>query len=50
MLLKPGIRTFSRHYAIDVILHGHSEDALPMLFRHCDNERLEGTRSPKIVF
>ena len=44
------IENIARHYAIDVILHGHSEDALPMLFRHCDNERLEGTRSSKIGF
>ena len=44
------IENIARHYAIDVILHGHSEDALPMLFRHCDNERLEGSRSSKIGF
>ena len=44
------IENIARHYAIDVILHGHSEDALPMLFRHCDNERLEETRSSKIGF
>ena len=44
------IENIARHYAIDVILHGHCEDALPMLFRHCDNERLEGTRSSKIGF
>ena len=44
------IENIARHYTIDVILHGHSEDALPMLIRHCDNERLEGTRSTKIGF
>ena len=44
------IENIARHYAIDVILHGHSEDALPMLIRHCDNERLEGKRSTKIGF
>ncbi len=44
------IENIARHYAIDVILHGHSEDALPMLIRHCDNERLKGTRSSKIGF
>lgn len=44
------IENIARHYAIDVILHGHCEDELPMLFRHCDNERLEGTRSSKIGF
>jgi len=44
------IENIARHYAIDVILHGHNEDALPMLFRHCDNERLEGKRSSKIGF
>ena len=44
------IENIARHYAIDVILHGHSEDALPMLFRHCDNERLEMKRPTKIGF
>ena len=44
------IENIARHYAINVILHGHSEDALPMLIRHCDNERLEGRRSSKIGF
>jgi len=33
-----------------MILHGHSEDVLLMLMRHCDNERLEGKRSTKIGF
>jgi SpoVK/Ycf46/Vps4 family AAA+-type ATPase len=44
------IENIARHYAIDVILHGHCENALPILIRHCDNERLEGTRSTKIGF
>ena len=44
------IENIARHYAIDVILHGHCEDELPMLIRHCDNERLEGSRSSKIGF
>lgn len=44
------IENIARHYAINTILHGSSGDVLPMLIRHCDNERLEGTRSSKIGF
>ena len=44
------IENIARHYAIDVILHGQSEDVLPMLTRHCDNERLEVKRPTKIGF
>jgi SpoVK/Ycf46/Vps4 family AAA+-type ATPase len=35
------IENIARHYAIDNILHGQSEDVLSMLIRHCDNERLD---------
>ncbi|MBR6963010.1 MAG: AAA family ATPase [Prevotella sp.] len=44
------IENIARHYAISVILHGTSGDVLPMLIRHCDNERLDGARSSKIGF
>jgi SpoVK/Ycf46/Vps4 family AAA+-type ATPase len=44
------IENIARHYAISSILHGNSEDVLPMLIRHCDNERLEGTHPSKIGF
>ena len=44
------IENIARHYAIDIILHGQSEDVLPMLTRHCDNERLEMKRPTKIGF
>ena len=44
------IENIARHYAINVILHGSSGDVLPMLIRHCDNERLDGARSSKIGF
>ena len=44
------IENIARHYAIDTILHGQSEDALPMLIRHCDNERLDEKKTPKIGF
>jgi len=44
------IENIARHYAISSILHGNSEDVPPMLIRHCDNERLERTRSSKIGF
>jgi len=44
------IENIARHYAIDTILHGHSEDVLPMLISHCDNERLDDLRVRKIGF
>ena len=44
------IENIARHYAIDTILHGQSEDVLPMLIRHCDNERLDEKKTPKIGF
>ena len=44
------IENIARHYAIDTILHGPSDDALPMLIRHCDNERLDEKNSRKIGF
>ncbi len=44
------IENIARHYAINTILHGNSGDVLPMLIRHCDNERLDGARSSKIGF
>lgn len=44
------IENIARHYAIDIILHGQSEDVLPMLIRHCDNERLDGKDKRKIGF
>ena len=44
------IENIARHYAIDIILHGQSEDVLPMLIRHCDNERLDENNSRKIGF
>ena len=44
------IENIARHYAIDTILHGQSEDVLPMLIRHCDNERLDEKSVKKIGF
>ena len=44
------IENIARHYAIDTILHGQAEDVLPMLIRHCDNERLDETNVKKIGF
>ena len=44
------IENIARHYAIDTILHGHSEDVLPMLIRHCDNERLDQRDTHRIGF
>ena len=44
------IENIARHYAIDTILHGQSEDALPMLIRHCDNERLDEKNVKRIGF
>ncbi len=44
------IENIARHYTINTILHGQSEAPLPMLIRHCDNERLSTMRSTKIGF
>ena len=44
------IENIARHYAIDTILHGTSDDVLPMLIRHCDNERLDENNLRKIGF
>ena len=44
------IENIARHYAIDTILHGQAEDVLPMLIRHCDNERLDESNVKKIGF
>ena len=44
------IENIARHYAIDNILHGHNEDVLSMLIRHCDNERLDSKEKRPIGF
>ena len=44
------IENIARHYAIDTILHGQSEDVLSMLICHCDNERLDEKDKRKIGF
>jgi len=44
------IENIARHYAIDTILHGTSDDVLPMLIHHCDNERLDEKNMRKIGF
>ena len=44
------IENIARHYTIDNILHGRNEDVLPMLIRHCDNERLDEKKIRKIGF
>ena len=44
------IENIARHFAIDTILHGKSEDMLPMLIRHCDNERLDTPVNRRVGF
>ena len=44
------IENIARHYAIHNILHGKNEDVLSMLFRHCDNERLDEKSTRRIGF
>ena len=44
------IENIARHYAIDKILHGQSEDVRSMLIRHCDNERLDNNDQKRIGF
>ena len=44
------IENIARHYNIDCILHGTSDDALAMLIGHCDNERLDSAEQKRIGF
>lgn len=44
------IENIARHYAIDNILHGNSDDALPMLISHCDNEKIGEPKTSCIGF
>ena len=44
------IENIARHYAIDTILHSTTDDVLPILIRHCDNEQLDEKNSRKIGF
>ena len=44
------IENIARHYAIDTILHGQSDDILSMLIHHCDNERIDEKDMRKIGF
>ena len=44
------IENIARHYAIDNILHGSSNNVLETLSIHCDNERLEKKEQSKIGF
>ena len=44
------IENIARHYTIDSILHGTSENVLETLSRHCDNERLDSKGHRKIGF
>ena len=44
------IENIARHYAIDNILHGNSDDALPMLINHCDNEKIGEPKTSCIGF
>ena len=44
------IENIARHYAIDNILHGSSNNVLETLSIHCDNERLEKKEQRKIGF
>ena len=44
------IENIARHYTIDSILHGTSENVLETLSRHCDNERLDSKGHRTIGF
>lgn len=44
------IENIARHYAINNILHGQSENILDTLSTYCDNERLETKETRKIGF
>lgn len=44
------IENIARHYAINNILHGQSDNVLETLSTYCDNERLETKETRKIGF
>ena len=44
------IENIARHYAINNILHGHSDNTLETLTAYCDSERLETKEIRKIGF
>ena len=44
------IENVARHYAIDSILHGDSDNILAILISHCDNERLDEKDLRRIGF
>ena len=44
------IENIARHYAIDSILHGMSDNLLEALTHHCDNERIESKGYKSIGF
>ena len=43
------IENIARHFAIDNILHGESNDKLSMLITHCDNERLQSKEATRRI-
>ena len=44
------IENIARHYAINNILHGQTDNTIATLTSNCDNERLETKESRKIGF
>ena len=44
------IENIARHYAINNILHGQTDNTIATLTSYCDNERLEAKESRKIGF
>ena len=44
------IENIARHYAINNILHGQTDNTIATLTSYCDNERLETKESRKIGF
>ena len=44
------IENAARHYTIDSILHGASDDPLALIMSHCDEERLQGRKTARMGF
>ena len=44
------IENIARHYAIDAILHGDNVPTIDLLIPHCDNERINNTKTRRIGF
>ena len=48
--IDAAVSPITRHYTINNILHGQTDNVIDTLTAYCDNERLETKESRKIGF